>query len=394
MASLVDMETRKQLISQHPFFVLLKEEEVERLAMLFVEKEAKKGDIIVKVGSITDDIYLIVSGKVEVISRIISGNHYTNLPVAVLQKGEAIGLAESRISAKQGLRTSTVRAITDVLLLCIPLLKFEEFFESSSLYSNLPSIFLQSKILIFLKQIEPFLTLESDEIQWIGDRVKEEAYPKGSVIFNQGEEGDKCYFIESGTVEILYTDKNGNEVHLDTLNRQDIFGEIAVLTNSPRTATAKVLSNCKLLVLERKHLQTIINRNKQTHASISSLIERRNRPLVHSNTKVFQEQAADGEKFWILRNPKNAQFYRLTEMGWFVWQQIDGKNSDEKICQAYKAKYNSDIDYPKKLLIDLHDQGFIEYSFKKNKIKRKANPKTPLWRRMFYKRKSHQNEGK
>lgn len=394
MASLVDMETRKKLISQHPFFVLLKEDEVERLAILFLEKEAKKGDIIVKVGSITDDIYLIVSGKVEVINRIISGNHYTNLPVAVLREGEAIGLAESRISAKQGLRTATIRAITDVVLLCIPLLKFEEFFESSSLYSNLPSIFLQSKVLIFLKQIEPFLTLESDEIQWIGDRVHEETYPRGTVIFNQGDEGDKCYFIERGKVEIIYTDKNGNDVQLDTLNRQDIFGEIAVLTHSPRTATAKVLEDCKLLVLQRKHLQIIINRNKQTHASISTLIEGRNRPLVHSNTKVFQEQAADGEQFWVLRNPKNERFFRLTEMGWFVWQQIDGTNSDEKIYQAFKAKYNSDSDYPKQLLLDLHDQGFIEYSFTKNKIKKKIDAKSPLWRRMFYKRKSHQNEDK
>jgi CRP-like cAMP-binding protein len=76
-------------------------------------------------------------------------------------------------------------------------------------------------------------------------------FKKDEIIFRQGEPGDKMYIVQTGLVEIS-RDRDGKPVMLANLETGDFFGEMALVDNSPRSATARAASNCHLLELERE----------------------------------------------------------------------------------------------------------------------------------------------
>jgi CRP-like cAMP-binding protein len=85
-----------------------------------------------------------------------------------------------------------------------------------------------------------------------------QTYPKDCLIFAEGETGHNLYIIQSGSVKITkIVDKK--EVVLAVLNKGDIFGEMAMLENKPRSATAEVYEDCALLAVNRANFKNLIN---------------------------------------------------------------------------------------------------------------------------------------
>jgi CRP-like cAMP-binding protein len=105
----------------------LSEKEIEVLASLLIEKPFSVGAVIVKEGDPVDSVYIIVSGNADVKKAAIQNNqiHYTT--VATLGKNEAIGLNETGFYSLSGVRTATVTATTDMLLLCLSVAAFHGF---------------------------------------------------------------------------------------------------------------------------------------------------------------------------------------------------------------------------------------------------------------------------
>jgi CRP/FNR family transcriptional regulator, cyclic AMP receptor protein len=72
-------------------------------------------------------------------------------------------------------------------------------------------------------------------------------YNAGDVIFRQGDEAEELYVIQSGTVEI----RLGNRL-LDTLPERSIFGEMALIDDAPRSATAIAATDVTLVPVGEK----------------------------------------------------------------------------------------------------------------------------------------------
>ena len=95
-------------------------------------------------------------------------------------------------------------------------------------------------------------------------------YNKGEIIFADGELGESLYIIQKGTVKITKI-LNGNEIILTILKQGDIFGEMALLENKPRSASAIVQEDGTVLMevvkrnfeLMAKTKPAIINRLTQ-----------------------------------------------------------------------------------------------------------------------------------
>lgn len=84
----------------------------------------------------------------------------------------------------------------------------------------------------------------------------------GDVLFHEGELGEEMYVIQSGSVEI--TKRTGAvEVPIATLGRGEFLGEMAILNDKPRTATARAQDDVKCLVLDAQTLETIIKNNSE-----------------------------------------------------------------------------------------------------------------------------------
>lgn len=77
---------------------------------------------------------------------------------------------------------------------------------------------------------------------------------KGQVIFQQGQQGDHALLIEKGQVEIFHTKKNDQEVHLAVLGEGELFGEMALFDSNIRSAGARAMSDCTLLVIRKDQL--------------------------------------------------------------------------------------------------------------------------------------------
>ena len=75
----------------------------------------------------------------------------------------------------------------------------------------------------------------------------------GATIFNEGEPGDAAYIIESGEVEISIL-KRGEKQLIAVLQPGDVFGEMAIIDDGPRSATAKTTATTEALVIHRNYV--------------------------------------------------------------------------------------------------------------------------------------------
>ena len=72
----------------------------------------------------------------------------------------------------------------------------------------------------------------------VGPGVPTRDFAKGDTIFQEGERGDEFFVVVRGKVEI----RSGNR-HLETLGQNSIFGEMALIDDSPRSATVVALTD-------------------------------------------------------------------------------------------------------------------------------------------------------
>jgi CRP-like cAMP-binding protein len=75
-------------------------------------------------------------------------------------------------------------------------------------------------------------------------------YPRDQIIFLEQERGEQFYFIEKGKVKISHIDKD-NEFVVAVLKEGEFFGEMALLSQVARTATAIAFEDTRLLILHR-----------------------------------------------------------------------------------------------------------------------------------------------
>jgi len=85
-------------------------------------------------------------------------------------------------------------------------------------------------------------------------------YTPNEIIFCEWEPGNEFYFIQSGNVRIVKLIQN-REKNLSVLTDGDVFGEMAILEEQPRSATAIALDHVKLLKFHRDNFDTLMSGN-------------------------------------------------------------------------------------------------------------------------------------
>jgi F420-non-reducing hydrogenase small subunit len=86
-----------------------------------------------------------------------------------------------------------------------------------------------------------------------GEELFGSIYERGEVVFSQGDPGETMYIIQSGAVEVSQR-QGKRDVVLAVLERRDFFGEMALIDQSPRSATVKTIRRSRLLSLTRTSL--------------------------------------------------------------------------------------------------------------------------------------------
>jgi CRP/FNR family cyclic AMP-dependent transcriptional regulator len=100
----------------------------------------------------------------------------------------------------------------------------------------------------FLQSVPLFSELDRRHRATIAKTVFSRTFDAGDIIVREGEPGVGAFMIRSGKVEV--TKESGDEIeHLNTLGPGDVFGEIALLTDMPRSATVRAVEPTELLGL-------------------------------------------------------------------------------------------------------------------------------------------------
>jgi CRP/FNR family cyclic AMP-dependent transcriptional regulator len=86
-------------------------------------------------------------------------------------------------------------------------------------------------------------------------------FSAGQIVFHHGDPGGLLYIITKGKVKITYSTPEGQEALLAILGRGDFFGELALLDDSPRSATAEALRETETQTLHRWEFMDFIRKN-------------------------------------------------------------------------------------------------------------------------------------
>jgi len=124
------------------------------------------------------------------------------------------------------------------------------------------------------------------DIAGISDRIVQ--YDDGEVIFEEDSIGDEMYIIQSGMVEISQR-IDGRKTTIAVLGKGDFFGEMAMFTGEPRSATAAAVGKTILMSFSMEEIlqriqtnvqfaitlfQTLVNRLRSTTSTLRTLIAR------------------------------------------------------------------------------------------------------------------------
>lgn len=86
--------------------------------------------------------------------------------------------------------------------------------------------------------------------------------PKGTVLFREGDPGKEMYVLQSGKVAISKKVRDTEKI-LAVLGPGEFFGEMAIISNKPRNATATVADSARLLVIDPKTFESMIRGNSE-----------------------------------------------------------------------------------------------------------------------------------
>jgi CRP/FNR family cyclic AMP-dependent transcriptional regulator len=106
--------------------------------------------------------------------------------------------------------------------------------------------------LALLRNNPLFRELAPQMIEHLGTYLTRRTVSRGSVIFSKGDPGTGLMGIIAGAVKISVASADGRDIVLNIIRAGEIFGEIALLDGHPRTADATAMSDCELMVLERR----------------------------------------------------------------------------------------------------------------------------------------------
>jgi len=127
-----------------------------------------------------------------------------------------------------------------------------------------------------LARVPLFEDLAEDEIQWIASAAHTRTFAEGEHLFEIGEPGRSLYVVTAGTVQILHPNRAAH-FQLARVGPGEFIGEMALLDDSPRSATAKALCEVEALVLDKVDFHKLVRSHPDVGLHLLSVMSRRMR---------------------------------------------------------------------------------------------------------------------
>ena len=266
-----------------PLFQKLPDALLAEAAALFTTRTLEAGRELFREGDHADAFYVIVRGRVEAFKGIGA----THKRIGVMEVGDALGEIALLLDSP---RTATVRALTPATLLSLSREHFQNLFAvsrelrlalnemvESRLKADRVSESAQSFVVPKAAAVVvapapsghatpeqlsgvPILHQLPEELRRdAADLFTSEDLTAGQLVFREGQPADAFYVIVSGSVAVTKRFPDGQR-ELACLHASDAFGEIGLLSDSPRIATVRAVEPTTLLRLGREEFSQLLSR--------------------------------------------------------------------------------------------------------------------------------------
>jgi CRP-like cAMP-binding protein len=258
-----------------PLFADLTEDVLWAVSERLLLRHVPAGEMVFAEGAPGDALYLIDSGRVEILSDKRSGS------VVLARMGADEFFGEMALLTGKP-RSASARTASHTNLWVLYRSDFDD------LVNRYPSISLAlSKVLSerlaqmdrrftesHLRGLKLLAGLSPTQLEDVSSRLKPVRYRQGEVIIREGDAGQEMYFIESGRVRVV-RGTGPQALLLAELGAGDLFGEMALLTGSPRSATVTAISELNLWAMSQADFDAMVTAYPNLALALSRLLSDR-----------------------------------------------------------------------------------------------------------------------
>ena len=134
-----------------------------------------------------------------------------------------------------------------------------------------------------LREVPIFASVELSKLKLLAFASQRMSFDPGQVLCREGDFGDTAYVIIQGSADVCVRAGDG-EINVASLSRNDFVGDMAILCDTPRTATVRASSRCETLVIGKTQLLGLLRSFPDMSIAmmrvLAGRLERTNRQLV------------------------------------------------------------------------------------------------------------------
>ncbi len=131
-----------------------------------------------------------------------------------------------------------------------------------------------------------FAALDDKAVALLAEQAHFKSYHAGVTIFRENDPGGAMYVVQSGKVELFTQDHSHSEVQLLIVEDGEVFGELSLLDNRPRSASARTLTDTEIIVVDREALVAATHTNPGVALHLLEIMAGR----LRSTTVLVQER--------------------------------------------------------------------------------------------------------
>lgn len=238
---------------------------LEHLASHAREVSLRAGEVLLREGDRGDALYVVIDGALGVTQASAGGA----VVLGEVRRGEHVG---ELALLENTPRTATVTAAVATRVLEVTRQGFDacvrEFPQATSTLTRLSEYrrawagvrrVRPSTLEVVAMLAKVFPEVPSQQLAAFADEVEWVTVPTGAVLFRQGEAGDALYFVVRGGLDVVAQRDDGQDVRLGDVGPGEPVGEMALLSNEPRMATARANADSELIKLSRSGFEALVS---------------------------------------------------------------------------------------------------------------------------------------
>lgn len=134
-----------------------------------------------------------------------------------------------------------------------------------------------------LKDLELFSELSDRELQDVAALAQVRKLETDTTVFHEGDPSDQIFVVVNGRVKIVTTSSDGKEFILSVLGAGQVFGEMGLLEEAPRSASVSTITEVELLVIKHDDFDHLLKTSPGISRKLMAILSRR---LRRANSKM------------------------------------------------------------------------------------------------------------